>query len=158
MLLSDIDVGDATPVRTVDGWFLFGTVRERWCSSWDALHVWHAPALEGPWTPISDGPVVVDPATARPAGRPIATADGLLRPVQDSTRGYGCGLALTRIDRLDATGFAETKLARFATPAPLAGLHTWNRLAGANGLLEVMDVFARVKDFGASRRLDLTPV
>jgi hypothetical protein len=158
VLLSDIDVGDATPVRTADGWFLFGTVRERWCSSWDALHVWHAPALEGPWTPISDGPVVVDPATARPAGRPIATADGLLRPVQDSTGGYGCGLALTRIDRLDATGFAETKLARFATPVPLAGLHTWNRLAGANGLLEVMDVFARTKDFGASRRLDLTPV
>ncbi len=158
VLLSDVDVGDATPVRTVDGWFLFGTARERWCSSWDALHVWHAPRLEGPWTPISDGPMVVDPATARPAGRPIVRENALLRPVQDSTSGYGCGLALTRIDRLDAGGFAETKLARFATPAPLSGLHTWNRLAGAHGLLEVMDVFARADDFGTSRRLDLTPL
>lgn len=157
ILLDDVDCGDATIERVGDRWWMFGNSRELWCSSWDALHVWHAPALEGPWTPLDTVPVKVDVATARPAGRMIATARGLLRPVQDSSSDYGCGLALTRVDRLDVGGFGETVLARFATPKPLEGLHTWNRAATPTGLVETMDVYARAADFGAERRLDLTP-
>lgn len=157
VLLDDVDLGDATIERVGDTWWMFGTSREPWCSSWDALHVWHAPALTGPWTPVDGGPQVVDIATARPAGRMIATPSGLLRPVQDSSLDYGCGLGLTRVDRLDAGGFAETRIARFATPKPLDGLHTWNRAATPTGLVEAMDVFVRADDFGAERALDLTP-
>lgn len=155
VLLEDVDVGDATVVRRDGRWWMFGCRRERWCSSWDALDVWQAPSLAGPWTPIARSPAKVDVASARPAGAMIETAAGLMRPVQDSSRGYGCGLALARVDRLDETGFAETILQRFVTPPPLHGLHTWNRAATPNGLVEVMDIFARARDFGASRRLDL---
>lgn len=155
VLLDDVDVGDATLVRLGETWWMFGCAREPWCSSWDALHVWSAPALTGPWTPLSRGPVEVDVAAARPAGAMIPTADGLFRPVQDSSRDYGCGLALARVDRLDAGGFAETVVKRFATPAPLRGLHTWNRAAAPTGLVEVMDVFCRADDFGPQRRLHL---
>lgn len=157
VLIDDVDLGDATIERVGDTWWMFGTSRDLWCSSWDALHVWHAPSLHGPWTPLDTAPVKVDVATARPAGRMIATANGLLRPVQDSSLDYGCGLALTRVDRLDATGFSETVLARFATPKPLLGLHTWNRVETGSGWVETMDVFVRAADFGAERRLDLTP-
>lgn len=155
VLLEGVDVGDATVVRRDDRWWMFGCRRELWCSSWDALDVWHAPSLAGPWTPIARSPAKVDVASARPAGAMMATAAGLMRPVQDSSRGYGCGLALTRVDRLDETGFAETIVKRFATPPPLAGLHTWNRAETSSGLLEVMDIHARARDFGLARRLDL---
>lgn len=157
VLLADVDLGDATLERVGDTWWMFGTSRDPWCSSWDALHVWHAPALTGPWTPLDTVPAKVDVATARPAGRMIATPGGLLRPVQDSSRGYGCGLALTRIDRLDLGGFEETVLARFATPAPLGGLHTWNRVETRSGPIETMDVHVRAAAFGRERRLALDP-
>lgn len=155
VLLDGVDVGDATLVRHGGLWWMFGCAREPWCSSWDALHLWHAPALTGPWTPHPIAPALVDVASARPAGAVVATAEGLFRPVQDSSRRYGGGLALARIDRLDPERFAETVVKRFATPAPLSGLHTWNRAATAGDLVEVMDVFCRPDDFGPSRRLHL---
>lgn len=155
VLLADVDLADATLEKIGDRWWMFGTGRERWCSSWDALHVFHAPALEGPWTPLADAPVKVDVATSRPAGRLIRSGDAWLRPVQNSARDYGCGLALTRIDRLDEGGFAETVLRRFATPAPLTGLHTWNRAETAGRLVETFDVFVAADAYGAARRLGL---
>lgn len=155
ILLDDVDVGDATLMRVGATWWMFGCRREPWCSSWDGLHVWCAPKLEGPWRPIDPAPAKVDVATARPAGAMTATAEGLFRPVQDSQHGYGHGLALARVDRLDPAAFSETIVKRFATPAPLAGLHTWNRAATAAGCVEVMDIFARAADFGRERRLDL---
>lgn len=157
VLLDDVDVGDATLLRRDDGWWMFGAPRAAGCSSWDAVQVWHAPFLVGPWRPVGPTPSLVDVASARPAGAMFETADGLFRPVQDSSTGYGCGLALARVDRLGAAGLAETVTKRFATPAPLAGLHTWNRAATPNGLVEVMDVYCRAPAFGGARRLDLAP-
>ncbi|MCE1235019.1 MAG: hypothetical protein LWW93_01545 [Hyphomicrobiales bacterium] len=157
VLLDDVDVGDATLVRHAAGWWMFGAPRETWCSSWDAVQVWQAPTLTGPWRPLGPQPALVDVASARPAGAMFEAAEGLFRPVQASSRGYGCGLALARVDRLDASGLAETVTKRFATPAPLSGLHTWNRAATPTGLVEAMDVYCRAGDFGGERRLDLAP-
>jgi len=157
VLLADVDLADAT-LEEIDGtWWMFGTARCPWGSSWDALHIYMAPSLEGPWTPLSPDPIVVDVRGARPGGRLLRDETGWLRPVQDSSRDYGCGLALTRIDRLDAGGFAEHPETRFATPAPLLGLHTWNFAPGRAGLFETMDVFADARAFGPERRLDLAP-
>lgn len=157
VLLADVDLADAT-LQEIDGtWWMFGTARCPWGSSWDALHIYEAPSLEGPWTAVSPDPVVVDVRGARPAGRLLRDEKGWLRPVQDSSRDYGCGLAVTRIDRLDPTGFAEHPEIRFATPAPLLGLHTWNLAPGRAGLFEAMDVFADARAFGSERRLDLSP-
>lgn len=155
ILLDDVDVGDATLTRIGETWWMFGARRERWCSSWDALEVWSAPALVGPWRRIDPAPAKVDAATARPAGAMILGPEGLLRPVQESVRSYGHGLALARVDRLGENEFSETIVKRFATPAPLHGLHTWNRAETSAGLVEVMDIFARAADFGSERRLDL---
>jgi hypothetical protein len=157
VLLDDVDVGDATLVRRDGLWWMFGCRREPWCSSWDALHVWCAADLVGPWRPIAPAPAKVDVASARPAGAMVATPEGLFRPVQDSQRRYGHGLALARVDRLEEGAFAETIVKRFATPPPLLGLHTWNRAATRAGLVEVMDVFARPEAFGSARVLDLMP-
>lgn len=157
VLLEGVDLADAT-IEEIDGrWWMFGTARCPFGSSWDALHVYSAPALEGPWTPLSRDPQVVDVRAARPAGRMIRDGAGWLRPVQDSSRGYGGGLALARVDRLDETGLVEHLETRFATPAPLTGLHTWNRVETARGLVETLDIFCDARDYGEARRLDLAP-
>ncbi|NLH80989.1 MAG: hypothetical protein GX458_09135 [Phyllobacteriaceae bacterium] len=152
VLVDDVDLGDATLLRRDDGWWMFGCRREPGCSSWDALEIRHAPALIGPWREIAPAPAKVDVATARPAGAMIVAGGALLRPTQNSSAGYGCGLGLARVDRLGRDGFAETELRRLFPPAPIAGLHTWNRAATPTGLVEVMDVFARAADLGTTRR------
>ena len=157
VLLADVDLADATVVESGGRWWMFGTARCPWGSSWDALHLYSAPALEGPWAPVSADPLVVDVRAARPAGRMIRDDRGWLRPVQDSSRGYGCGLALARVDRLDEGGFAEHLETRFSTPAPLLGLHTWNRSQGRAGLFETMDVFVDAAAHGPERVYDLAP-
>lgn len=157
VLIDGVDLADVTLIERDDGWWMFAAARPKWCSSWDSLVLYHAPALEGPWTPHPADPAVVDVRSARPAGRMIPTPAGWLRPVQDSAAGYGAGLALARIDRLDPERYAETVVGRFHTPAPLRGLHTWNRSEGGGRLFETMDVFADAAAFGAERRLDLAP-
>ncbi len=155
VLLEGVDLADAT-IQEINGrWWMFGTARCRWGSSWDALHVYVAPTLEGPWAPISLDPQVVDVRAARPGGHMIRDGAGWLRPVQDSSRGYGGGLALARVDRLDESGLVEHLETRFATPAPLLGLHTWNRIEGAAGLVECFDIFCDARDFGETRILDI---
>ena len=138
VLLSDVDVGDATVIGRDGRWFLFGSRRPRWGSSWDGLDLWSAPALTGPWHPVGAGPLKVDVATARPGGHILEIAGQLIRPFQDSAGGYGAGLGFAEIERLDGTGFAERVVAARRARAPLLGLHTYNRGGG----FEVIDVFA----------------
>ncbi|WP_237154263.1 glucosamine inositolphosphorylceramide transferase family protein [Oryzibacter oryziterrae] len=140
-LIDDIDLGDATLVERADGWYLLGAVRERWCSSWDALEVWQAPSLLGPWRRVGPGPVMVDVHTARPAGRVLTIGGRLLRPFQSSSGGYGAAMGFAEIDRMDASGYGETVKIRLNPAAPLKGLHTYNRSAG----FEAIDVFGTGK-------------
>jgi len=87
----------------------------RWGSSWDALALYHAPHLLGPWTRHAGSPVLIDAATARAAGPMFHAADGtLMRPVQDCSTGYGMALGLARIDRLDDDSYAQTMIGRMA--------------------------------------------
>ena len=58
--------------------------------------------LEGPWQPVPGNPVMVDVASARPAGTPFTWGDRLVRPVQDCVGRYGAGLGFAVVDRLDA--------------------------------------------------------
>lgn len=139
---------DATLVEHGGRWWMFATVRDAapdaplgLGSYSDALHLWSAPDFRGPWTPHAHNPVLVDVASARPAGRILARAGGLIRPVQDCTEGYGRALALARIDRLDDDGYAQTveTTLRAGPGWPGTRLHTLNRSAR----LECIDGSAR---------------
>lgn len=153
VLLADVDVGDAT-LAEIDGrWWLFGATRAPFTSSWEALSLWSAPSPLGPWVAHRPDPVRVDVRSTRPAGHLFRTAEGLFRPVQDSSRGYGSGLAVTRIEAIGEGGFRESLHRRFATPAPLSGLHTWNRLAHAGRRFEVIDMHVAPSAFGVQRIL-----
>ena len=137
VLIADEEVSDATVVKNNGVYWLFGTVSGGWRSSWDTLKIWSAESLEGPWAPCGEGPALVDSRCARPAGQFFMRGNELWRPAQDCSTGYGAGLVLARVDRLDFKGFSQTigAVLRPNSAWPGLGMHTFNL---ANGL-EVVD-------------------
>lgn len=137
-LVNGIGVGDATVVEHGGRLWLTGTVGGGDASTWDALHLWSADRLEGPWRAHSENPVLLDALGARPAGAFYRKGGELWRPAQDCTNGYGAGLAFCRVTKLDDEGFAQeigAVLRAGGTDWPGSGLHTVNWADG----LEVVD-------------------
>ena len=136
-LLTGIEASDATLVDHDGKLWMFASVRDG-AGSWsDRLSIFHAPALHGPWQPHPGNPLVVDHGCARPAGAFLRRNGRLFRPVQDCRRGYGTGIGLAEVTRLDVDGYAQVVHATLDTPAEWPGrrFHTLNRA----GLLEVVD-------------------
>lgn len=137
-LVTGLEVADATVVQHGGRWWMTGTVGGGDASTWDALHLWSAARLEGPWRAISANPVLLDALAARPAGAFYRRGGELWRPAQDCTTGYGAGLALCRVTKMDDEGFAQeigAVLRAGGADWPGSGLHTVNWMDG----LEVVD-------------------
>lgn len=136
-LVGGVEASDPTLVHEAGCWWLMATVRDHGGSFSDALYLWSAPALFGPWTPHAANPVLVDISAARPAGRCVRRNGRLIRPVQDCRRGYGVALGLAEVTRLDMEGFDQRHLATLQTGEQWRGrrLHTLNRA----GSLECID-------------------
>ncbi|AZO44415.1 formyl transferase [Mesorhizobium sp. M7D.F.Ca.US.005.01.1.1] len=138
-LLSGIIASDATLVEHGGAWWLFatvrdggGTIRDGGGAFSDALHLWSAPDFRGPWTPHPNNPVLIDIASARPAGRMVKRGNDLLRPVQDCRRSYGAALGIARISHLDLIGM-EQVVETILNPGALWNgrkLHTLNEAGG----------------------------
>ncbi len=105
-------------------WWAFCTRYSR--GSTLALHALHAPALRGPWTEHPLNPIVVDVASARPAGPPFVVDGVLHRLGQDCSRTYGGAVVIARVDELTPTAYRETLLKRLAPPPGRYrdGIHT----------------------------------
>lgn len=131
-LLSDVIASDATLLEHGGRWWLFATVREGGGAFSDALHLWSAPDFRGPWTAHANNPVLIDIASARPAGRVVRRDGTLLRPVQDCRRGYGAALGLARIERMDDGGFEQSVETILTSGPEWPGrrLHTLNSAGG----------------------------
>ncbi|WP_449411854.1 glucosamine inositolphosphorylceramide transferase family protein [Methylobacterium komagatae] len=107
VLVAGVVASDATLLRHHGRWWLFATVRPGGGSYSDSLYLWSADDFRGPWTAHPRNPVLIDIASARPAG-PIVLRNGkLIRPVQDCRGSYGAALGLARILQLDEDGFAQ---------------------------------------------------
>ncbi|HEX5240871.1 MAG TPA: MATE family efflux transporter, partial [Candidatus Limnocylindrales bacterium] len=128
-------VSDPTLVRRNGRWWLFGTSRGRGVN--EALRLWHAPRLEGPWKPHRLDPVKVDRSSARPGGTPFVLHGALYRPGQDNSGRYGGAVVLNRVDRLTVRDYEEVPVARVLPLAGSApdGLHTLSR-AGSRTLID----------------------
>ena len=102
---------------------MFGTSRGRGVD--EALRIWHARALTGPWRLHALDPVKIDASSARPGGTPFVEGGVLYRPAQDCSTRYGKRLVINRIDVLDGHRFSEVAV---RPVPPLAsrpdGLHT----------------------------------
>lgn len=106
-------------------WWLFCTMSERGHES--TLHIWHAPALTGPWSPHPGNPVKTDVRSSRPAGRPFIWKGQLYRPAQDCSRVYGGAVTLLRVTALTTSAFAEEvvrTIGPWTASAYPDGLHT----------------------------------
>lgn len=129
-LLSGMRVADATLHHDGSRWWITATVAsQRGCIN-DELHLFSAPDLFGPWHPIADNPVRVDPASARPAGPWFRWRGRWVRPVQDCRLRYGRAIQLLAVKRIDARGVADESLGLLA---PKAGgsidcVHTYTRV------------------------------
>ena len=131
-LVSGLFASDATLHQRDGKWWMFATVRDGESSFSDSLWLWTTPDFHGPWTPHPLNPVMIDAASARPAGRMFEQGGSLWRPVQDCRRGYGAAMALARVDRLDEGGFSQTIAAVLRPGAGWPGrkLHTYNEAGG----------------------------
>ena len=138
VLVDGVEANDVTIILHAGTWWLFATLSGDGSSTWDALSLYSAPHPFGPWTPHPANPVLIDAGAARPAGEMWHEGGTLMRVAQDCRVGYGAGLAICRVDRLDAEGYAQTVVERLGPPAGHAagGVHTLNR----GSSVEVIDL------------------
>jgi hypothetical protein len=136
-LLTGLSASDATIVEHGGLLWMFATTWNGAGSFSDTLSIFSSAALCGPWKPHAGNPVLVDQSSARPAGAFVRRDGRLWRPVQDCRDGYGTGIGLAEVTRLDAEGYAQTVHSVVKAPSGWPGrrLHTLNRA----GTLEVID-------------------
>jgi hypothetical protein len=141
VMLEGLEAFDPTLVEISGVWWLFCTQAEPGASTWDELHLFHAPTPFGPWTPHRRNPVKSDVRSARPAGRPYRHNGAWYRPAQNCSVRYGYGLSINRIDTLTPTEYREVEVASILPDwAPdLIATHTLN----AAGRLTVTDARMR---------------
>jgi hypothetical protein len=142
-LLDGVELSDATLLDFGGRLWLFATNRDGFGSTSDTLVVFSAPALTGPWTPHPMNPVLIDRRSARPGGGFVRRDNRLFLPVQDGTLGYGGGLGIAELTRLDE------RTVRMSDPVPVSAsgdwphpmVHTLNR----HGRLEAIDGIVAVR-------------
>ncbi len=136
-LLDNCYFADATFFEHAGRCWIAATAPAFGQSDRDSLSLFMSDRPDGDWMAHPMNPVVADVAGSRPAGWIERCADGLRRPAQDCTGGYGWGLTIARIDRLTPYDYAETRLVRIHPPAAIdaVGLHSVNRGGG----IEVID-------------------
>ncbi|HEY8878341.1 MAG TPA: hypothetical protein VIN03_12310 [Roseateles sp.] len=141
-LLGGLPGADASLIEHEGRWWMFYTLVGAGGRDQRELHVAHAPALAGPWTPLAAKPVRVNREGARPAGRPFIGRDGVLTlPVQDSSTGYGSATRLLRFpvltpERVEIDAGTERLTGDLASDSHTAGLHTLTG-CGAYTLIDV---------------------
>jgi len=130
VLLSDIEVYDATFLRYQERWWIFAAIAHRGGSAQDELAIFYSDRLEGPWEPHAANPVKSDCRSARPAGHFIQNNGRLMRPAQNCERTYGSGLVWLEIVELTPNRFSEKLIAQWNGSDVLnsEGIHTFNSL------------------------------
>lgn len=137
----DAKLHDATLFEKDGRLWLFAASDFRQSSTWDALSLFQAERLTGPWTAHPANPVLLDSRAARPAGAMFEANGHIWRPVQDCSAGYGSALGIAEVTRLDAEAYAQETMARLAFPKAtgILGPHTLNWTHD----LEILDLYTR---------------
>lgn len=139
-LLSGRRAVDATMHQHAGLWYLFVNVDESGGGSLDELFLFHADTPLGPFRPHPANPIVSDVRSARPGGRLFERDGRLIRPSQDSARGYGHSLVFNEVLELDDKHYAERVLSRLRPwERGVTGCHTYATV----GNLEIIDVQRR---------------
>ena len=140
VLVDNVLAGDATYLLHEGRHWLFASITGKGGSTWDQLGLFHAPTLLGPWTAHVANPVLTDAGAARPAGQMQVIDGKIWRLAQNCIGGYGRGITIASVDRLDVDGYAQT-VHRHLPPDPAWGMQAVHSLNISNGV-EVVDYFA----------------
>jgi hypothetical protein len=136
ILLQGISAADVTIAQFVGRFWMFAATAYAGRPS-EALSLFSADDLFGPWLAHPGNPVLLDAGGARPAGNLVLRNGRLWRPVQDCRIGYGRAIGLAEVLRLDETGYRQVvrSVLRPGQDWPGRRLHTLNRA----GNLECID-------------------
>ena len=96
----------------------------------DELHLYYSDSPLGPWKPHKKNPVKSDVRSSRPAGKPFYWNGELLRPAQDSSRGYGYATSINRVVKISPCEYSEVEVSRILPDwaKHITGTHTLNIL------------------------------
>jgi hypothetical protein len=133
VLISGQRLADATIARMGERLWMFATCAEPGVAGMeDALHVYWADRIEGPWHPHMLNPVKIDATSSRPAGAMHLVDGALHRAVMDCSSTYGGSVRWMRVVRLTEDEFDEVPVPgwlpnREVEPEPW---HTFNKIDG----------------------------
>lgn len=129
VLLSGAKYQDVTVLQYAGRhWLLAGGSSTQMVGDYDELHIFHGDSILGTFTPHPGNPVRTDLSSARPAGAVIKEGDRLIRPAQDCSLWYGCGLNFMEIEVINELEYRERQLLKLAgsTWTGNIGIHTYN--------------------------------
>jgi len=136
-LFSGVSAVDAT-LHYEDGrYWMFLNLGEYGSSTYDELFLYYSDTPFGPWQAHASNPVKTDVRSARPAGRLFRSQGQLLRPAQDCSESYGCGLKVCRVEKLTESEYKESVIDHLG-PGWLAGNKAFHTL-NSSDQLEVID-------------------
>jgi len=110
-ILLEVPAVDATPFQHEGHWWMW--LGADAASAKHELHLFHAPALTGPWLPHALNPVHVRPNLARCGGSALRSQGRLLRPAQNRERTYGGSLLVYEVLELSQKRYLERELVRW---------------------------------------------
>ncbi len=127
-LLKNVSAADTVIFQYCDKWWLFTNIdrseRKDHCYELWAFYADHP--INGPWIPHGRNPLIVDTRCARNAGK-VRWYDGLglVRLSQINKRGYGSGIDIRRITKLDDKCYDEESIRKLRPiwDKMLIGLH-----------------------------------
>jgi hypothetical protein len=118
------EFADATPFRHAGKWWLIALEGFRGA---DAMVIYHADKLEGPWLPHARNPISVgNRRKSRPAGRMISYEGQLLRLAQDYETHYGSSVRAYVVEDLTAQTYRERAALENDAPLLCATGQGWN--------------------------------
>lgn len=109
-IFPDFDGVDTTLFAHGGRWWAFCTRYAH--GSMQSLYAFYGDSPRGPWSPHALNPIVVDVASARPAGAPFVVDGVLYRPAQDCSATYGGAVVVARVDALSPHAYRETIVRR----------------------------------------------
>lgn len=105
--LEGLRIIDGSILKHGSTYYLFGCLAE---SASDLLQLYISENLLGPYTPHPQNPIVLDPESARMAGKVIAIDGQLLRFGQNNCHNYGSSITVLEITELTREHYAERKV------------------------------------------------
>jgi hypothetical protein len=133
-LITGIRLADANIIRYEGRLWLFAAAADHGASLNDALHVYWAEHVEGPWRTHKLNPVKVDASSARPAGEMWVEDGHVHRVVQDCSSTYGGSVRCMRVTLLTDDGFEEQEVPGWSS-ALNAGAGPWHTFNCAGELM-----------------------